>query len=128
MGFSAHRTIQFLFFFSVFLIAFQAKASSYAGQITIKSFYVDEYDGKSYVMFGSGQALPSDTCNFWARAWKFDPTTPHGEAIYKALLSARMSGATVNLWYWPSTKPGTDHTSGCGHQDMATVHGIGFTE
>lgn len=92
--------------------------------------YLDDKIPKN--IFGSGtikfgiDGAPSDSCDYHGRYFKFDATTAAGKNILSILLAAKMAGKGVNIWYTPSSTPGTNVTNGCSVNSLATVTEIGI--
>lgn len=82
--------------------------------------------GAQYIVFGVAGVPPSDTCSYYNRQFRFDGTTPTGKNLLSMLLAAKMGGKTIDIWYTPSTAPGTDHTNGCTESSLAVVNLIGI--
>lgn len=78
--------------------------------------------------FGIINAPVNKTCNYFDRHFQMDVTTKAGEAMLKILISSKLSGKKINIWFTPSTTPGTTRTSGCVHESLARVTGIGISE
>lgn len=73
------------------------------------------------VMFGTSNQ-PNNTCDNHSRYFRFDASTEGGKAMLAALLTAKASGSPIQIWYTPSTSPGTD----CGSGPMAIATGVGM--
>lgn len=81
--------------------------------------------GSGTIKFGVDNP-PDDTCVYYNRTFKFDGTTVQGKNILSILLAAKMAGKKINIWYKPSSNPGTSHSDGCTINDMATITEIGI--
>lgn len=73
------------------------------------------------VMFGTSRQ-PGNTCNNGSRYFRFDSSTEGGKAMLSTLLAAKATGSRVQIWYAPSTAPGTD----CNTSSMAVVTSLGM--
>ncbi len=84
------------------------------------------------MMFGAGtikfgvNGPPSDTCDYFSRQFKFDATTESGKNILSIQLAAMMSKKEIDIWYTPSTTPGTTKDNGCIVGTLATINEIGI--
>jgi len=81
--------------------------------------------GSKYIEFGIDNPPTDKTCNYFGRHLRFDATTPEGKNMYSMLLMAIASKRKVDVWFTPSTLPGTDHVDGCKGSNMATLVNIG---
>ena len=68
---------------------------------------------------------PTDTCEWYSEDFRFDVTTAAGQAMLSNLLASKASGAQVDIWYNPSSTPGTNQSNGCLETTVAVVYGIG---
>ncbi len=68
---------------------------------------------------------PGNTCSSWGYHFRFDATTPGGKNMLSILLAAKMANKRVNVWYTPSSAPGTDQASGCNAGTAAVLTSIG---
>jgi len=109
--------------FLVLLIVLFINAANadYSGNTNVKRIRVHE--GSTFVGF---DPQPGNTCSSWGEHIKFDHTTETGKAYLSTLLSAKMSGKPVHLWYTASTLPGTNQTNGCGDSAMSVLTGVGI--
>lgn len=82
--------------------------------------------GSAVVYFGV-TPVPAQTCNFNLVQLQFDTSTPQGKSWYAMLLAAKTSGKTIDIWYEPSSTPGTDQTNGCTWTTVSQVDAIGFS-
>lgn len=109
----------------IFMVCLTVSVNSYAFTYTygqaINRLYVQE---NGYVSFGVSN-MPTDTCDFFGFHFTFDTKTDAGKSKLSLLLSAKMSDKSIQIWYDPSTTPGTDNTNGCTNTSVATVVHIG---
>lgn len=77
--------------------------------------------GSTYV---ATTTLPSDACDNYSEYFKFNHKTEEGKAYLSALLAAKTSQTVIDLWYLPSTSPGTTAATGCTGNTMAVLTGI----
>jgi len=82
--------------------------------------------GAKFIEFGIDSPPADKTCSFFGRHMRFDATTPEGKNIFTMLMTAIATNRTIDIWYVPSDKPGTDHTTGCRGSSIATVTAIGL--
>jgi len=75
-------------------------------------------DGSYYVRFDK---KPEDTCRYWSFDFKVPANEDKKGLLFKALTLARMTGQKVNIGYTSSSRPGTDHNSGCGASTIAIL-------
>lgn len=101
------------------LLSFESFAGYVGNQNPISIF------GSGIIKFGVDNP-PDDTCEYFNRTFKFDATTDNGRNILSFLLAAKMAGKSINIWYTPSSKPGTTSSDGCSISNMATVNEIGI--
>lgn len=97
--------------------------SDYLGSKTPGFLY-----GHQYVVFGINSPPSGTTCSYWGRQMRFDATTPSGKVMLTILMTAIASKRNVDLWYTPSSNPGTDQTNGCTEAGLATVTAIGISK
>lgn len=88
----------------------------------IDALHVDK-DG--YAVFGTTVTM-SGTCNWFIDTFRFPATTPEGKNMLAMLLTAKVAGIPVTIWYKESTTPGTNHTNGCTEATMAVPNAIGI--
>lgn len=74
--------------------------------------------GEVYVGFKS---QPTNSCLYWSWHVKFDGTTAAGKNLMAVFLTAKTTVRKVNMWYYNTTAPGTNHTNGCNTATMARV-------
>jgi hypothetical protein len=96
--------------------------ADYSVNVTVNKVRIND-DGMVY--FGTS-SQPSNTCDFYGTYYKFDSTTEGGAAMLSLVLSARLSGTAVVVWYNESTVPGTDASSGCYQSTLSKVYSVGF--
>ena len=78
-------------------------------------------DGLVYV---GTSTQPANTCNSWGWYFVFDASTPGGKNMLASLLTAKMAGKTVNIWYSDSPVAGTNQTTGCNGSNVSTMEQI----
>jgi len=102
------------------IILFSSNAlADFSGVRSIDRVRVDT----QYVYFGA-TPTPTNTCSSWGEDLKFDHTTEYGKSFLSTLLSAKATGAKVDLWYHASSAPGTTHENGCGGEQVSVMTGI----
>ena len=84
--------------------------------------------GSSIVSFGIANPPSKDLCSYWSRNFRFDATTEAGKNMLSILLAAKMANKKIDVWYTPSTAPGTNQANGCAHNTMAVLTNIGISE
>lgn len=99
-----------------------ASSAAYLGANEITAIY-----GAGTISLGVASP-PNDTCNYYGYQFKFDATTEAGKNMLSMLLTAQQAGKTVQVWYTPSTNPGTDHNSGCTQAQMAVLTAVGIRD
>ena len=110
-------------YISVFILILTSSISAkadYASAKKITTFY-----GSSSIEFAVDSA-PSTTCSSWGYHFRFDATTDAGKNMLSILLAAKMADKQVNLWFEPSSVPGTNQENGCSSSTMAIVNAIGI--
>lgn len=85
---------------------------------------LDFYGAKAF-QFGVVNP-PADVCSDYGRHFIFDATTPEGKNMLSVVLAAKVTKTKINIWYTPSTTPGSDQNSGCNVATMAIVDGVGI--
>lgn len=95
--------------------------ADYSGTTNVKRIRVHETG--TYVGF---YPQPANTCSSFGEHIKFDHNTENGKAFLSTLLSAKMSGKAVHLWYTASMAPGTNETNGCTDSAMSVLTGVGI--
>ncbi|WP_347331330.1 hypothetical protein [Marinimicrobium locisalis] len=113
------RSAQVAVLVAMFTLSATASAN-YLGNREPRSIF-----GAGVIKFGVDNP-PDDTCDYHNRTFKFDGTTERGKNILSILLAAKMAGKNVNIWYSPSSKPGTSASTGCTINDMAIINEIGI--
>jgi len=81
--------------------------------------------GSTTIKFGVDNQ-PSDTCAHFLRQFYFDATTESGKNMLSIMLAAKMANKKIDIWYTPSTTPGTNETNGCTPNTLAVVLQIGI--
>ena len=109
--------------FVLILLSSLSWSDEYSGGHTIKKLY-----GSSYITFGIDNAPNDKMCNYHGRHLTFDATTDKGRNILSILLAAHLSGKNIDVWYIPSSAPGSDSGSGCAHATLAEVTQVGFSD
>jgi len=99
--------------------------NSYAAFLANQS--ATEIYGSDDILFGFS-STPSDLCKYYNRQLKFDATTEKGKNILSILLAAKMSGKRIDVWYTPSTTPGTTEANGCTRTTMGILTQIGIRD
>ena len=92
-------------------------AAGYAGPVKVSTIrgIGDTY---VYVRFS---VQPAGTCDNWSEYVRFDASTAQGAQLLSGLLVAYSSDRQLDIWYEPSSTPGTDETNGCSQTTMATL-------
>lgn len=106
----------------IMLLAYTPAYADFIGGQTISRIFT----GATYTSFGVQNAPPAKTCDYFGIQFRFDHTTPAGKAKLSMLLSAKMAGKKLDVWYWPSTAPGTNHKTGCNGTTLSSSHMIGI--
>ncbi len=79
--------------------------------------------------FASGSVLvsinnpPTGTCEYWSYSLIFDASTSGGDKIYKTLMTALAMKKSVDIWFDPTSAPGTNQHNGCTQDAMAILVG-----
>ena len=108
---------------SAFLIlSFAMPAYAGYGAGVINRFYVSS---NGWVYFGLENQL-SNTCNYWSEQFRFNTSSAGGSNMLSVLISAKIAGKKVTVWYSNSSAPGSDQTSGCLGDAISTLNGIGI--
>lgn len=108
-----------LIFVILTLVSISSQAEHVGDQMTLGIY------GGDQIRFGITNP-PADTCSYFGRHFVFDATTEKGKNMLSILLAAEMSGREVDVWYTPSTTPGTVNGAGCGQNTLAIVTAIGL--
>ena len=109
----------------VLLAVFSCQISAgYAADLSVNRYYVG-IDG--YVYFGT-TSQPINTCSSWGEYFRFDASTPGGKNMLATLMSAKLAGKKVIVWYtdMAAAYVGTNQTSGCGAGTMSKLTNIGI--
>lgn len=104
---------------SVFVCSSAFATQLFAGNLSINRVRLDS--GNAYFRT---TPQPPETCSNWGEYIRFDPTTTAGKNFLSALLTAKASGKQIDVWYSPSSQPGTDQTNGCGAASISGLTGI----
>jgi len=67
---------------------------------------------------------PANTCSCWGWYFRFDASTPGGKNMLATILSAKMAGKAINVWYSVSSSPGTNQTNGCAGNAVSVLQGV----
>ena len=102
-------------------LASSAYAVNYAGDLDIRRVRVVG----DIVAFGTAQQ-PTQTCNYFGYYFQFDVSTFGGEKMFSIISQAKVLGKKLEVWYSPSTAPGTNYTNGCTEPAIAIVRGVAF--
>jgi hypothetical protein len=110
------------------LIAFAAAVltsnSAFAGYgiATVDELHVD---AEGYVEFGTTVTLPG-TCNWFIDTFRFNGTSAAGKNMLAMLMTAKVAGIPLTIWYNDSTTPGTNQGNGCTQATMAVPTALGI--
>lgn len=77
------------------------------------------------VTFGTAQQ-PHNTCSFFGYYFQFNASTSSGERMFSVISQAKAMGKKLEVWYDPSTAPGTYQYNGCQGGAIAIVRGVAF--
>ena len=105
---------------TIILLFTNGATAEYAGWRTPSLIF-----GSEIIRFGVDNP-PADTCDYFNRQFRFDATTEGVKNMLSILLAARLASKEIEIWYSPSSKPGTNHTNGCADTDIARVYHIGI--
>jgi hypothetical protein len=75
----------------------------------------------TWTYLGVTSAPAATTCDSWGEQFSFDHTTVDGKVYLTKLLAAQMANRAVDLWFLPSTAPGT---APCVPAVMAKLTGV----
>jgi hypothetical protein len=69
---------------------------------------------------------PPGTCSNWGEYFMFNHTTDAGKSLLSTLLSARMAGKSVFIWYTDSAYAGNTEASSppCDETNLAVITGV----
>ncbi len=114
------RKLGILAFLLVIGVGSNANAEKYAGSVTVARIRIHPLPYGAY--FGlTNTPLPTDVCSLYGESFRFDHTTSHGKSLLATLLTAKVSGKLVDLWYSPSSAPGKNETNGCNDSTISTL-------
>ena len=94
-------------------------AATYAGGFTVKRVRLIGNE----VMFAVS-APPAGTCSNYGEHFRFLLETDDDMARYSMLLTAKASGQPIAVWFYESSRPGTDQTTGCNADASAKLYGL----
>ncbi|WP_143247567.1 hypothetical protein [Agaribacterium haliotis] len=114
------KAIKLLFAVIILFTASNVYAN-YIGQKSVTAMY------GSGIIFIGVEGAPSDTCHHYGFNFRFDARTPEGKNIFSMLLAAKMADKKINIWYSPSSQPGSDHSNGCSADAVAVLNSIGIS-
>jgi hypothetical protein len=83
--------------------------------------------GSGNISFGINSP-PNTLCEYWGRYLTFDATTVEGKNMLTILLSAKMAGKNIDVWFLPSTVPGTTQANGCTRDSLGVLTQIGIAD
>jgi len=86
---------------------------AYAETVWVPNLTIDKLRIEEASTYIKTTIQPSNTCSNYGYYVTFNHTTESGKAFLSALLTAKASSTTVQLWYTSSTAPGTTHQNGC---------------
>jgi hypothetical protein len=98
-------------------------ANEWLGNVQLGETYTDS---SGYVYFGL-TPQPSNTCAYFAWYIRFDGSTSGGKSMLATILSAKLAGRTINIWYNDSVVPGTNQNTGCIQANMAVLTGVSIS-
>jgi hypothetical protein len=114
-----------LFISITFLLVYSNIAYSidnYAGSLNVRRIHVS-----NEICYVGTDSNPTGTCSEYNRQFKFSLKNNQGKAMYSIFIGAKLSGKKIDIWYTPSTAPGTDQTNGCNDTTMAIATQAGFS-
>lgn len=94
-------------------------AEEYSGALSVARVRVDPNGA-----FVGTNTQPGSTCSNWGEYFRFDHLSPHGKSLLAILLTAKVAGKTVEIWYTASSAPGTNQTNGCYDTTISTLTGV----
>ncbi|MBT9609741.1 MAG: hypothetical protein IV110_06835 [Aquabacterium sp.] len=99
--------------------------AEYFGTSSVSRFILEN---TGILQFGISGSAPN-TCSYYGAFFKLDTTTPQGSSMYAMLLSAKLSGVPVQLWYTNTTAPaGSNEAGGCVTSKLATITAVALPE
>lgn len=90
----------------VSLNAFATDNSISGGTVSVVSVRANN------AFFSVTGVTPANVCNHWGYDFNLDISTPGGKNLYTALLTAKLTGAKINMVYTESTTPGVVNCAG----------------
>jgi hypothetical protein len=101
---------------------------AFAGFVSHQSLDRFNTDG-NFVLFGVGDVAPAaDTCTYYHDQFKFDASTAQGKNMLALLLLVKETGQPLDIWYEPSSAPGTTEANGCGEFTLSIVDNVGVSQ
>ena len=64
---------------------------------------------------------PDLTCSLWGEYVRVDASDGHGKDVLRALITAYTEHTLVDLWFTPSTAPGSNQNTGCDDTTIAVL-------
>jgi len=107
---------------NLLLFSLPISAAEWAGNLEVRRLFNDD---RGNVFFGTS-SQPAHTCQFFSTYFTFKLTNPPAERLFDTLMAAKLSGSSVDVWYEPSTAPGTNQNNGCTESAVSKLTGIGF--
>lgn len=99
-------------------------ADIWVGSVTIARIRIHPFG----TFFGvTNLPAPTDVCSNGGEQFRFDHTTTHGKSMLAMLLTAKVSGKPVDLWYSPSTAPGKNEATGCNDSTTSMLSGVALS-
>jgi len=78
-----------------------------------------------FVEFGiTDNPHTTGTCDYFGYKFRFDSNTIGGKHMLSLLMSAKVSGQKIHIWYSESTAVGSDETNGCTPEALAVPESV----
>lgn len=93
-----------------------AYAENYAGDLSVGRVHLD-----NEICYLGITGSIDGVCSSYDRHLKFSVSSNQGKLMYSLIVGAKLAGKKIDIWYTPSSTPGTNESTGCGPSTMAVL-------
>jgi len=97
----------------------QTAAQEWAGSVMVNRVRLN--GGTAFV---GTTPQPANTCSNWGEHLTFDATTVQGKNWLAVFMTAKVSNRSVDVWYAPSSAPGTTQATSCNGAAISALQGV----
>jgi hypothetical protein len=107
------------------MVALLATGNAYADEYSVAPISSLHVDSAGYASFGTTIQF-AGTCSHYTDHFRFNANTAGGKNMLTFLLTAKVLGTSVRVWYTPSSTPGANQDTTCTESTMAEPTHIGI--